>query len=54
MYDIITKVKRGEALSREEIRDTVFSYTEGNIPDYQMSSLLMAICLKGLSDEESE
>ena len=53
MYDIITKVKRGEALSREEIRDTVFSYTEGNIPDYQMSSLLMAICLKGLSDEET-
>lgn len=53
MYDIITKVKRGEALSREEIRDTVFSYTEGNIPDYQMSSLLMAICLKGLSDKET-
>ncbi len=53
MYDIITKVKREQTLSDSEIRNTVFAYTEGKIPDYQMSSLLMAICLKGLSDKET-
>ncbi len=53
MYDIITKVKRGEALTRDEIRESVFNYTRGNIPDYQVSALLMAVCLKGLSDPET-
>ena len=53
MYDIITKVKRGEPLTREEIRETVFSYTRGDIPDYQASAFLMAVCLKGLSDTET-
>ncbi len=53
MYDIITKVKRGEPLTREEIRETVFSYTRGDIPDYQASAFLMAVCLRGLSDPET-
>lgn len=52
MYDIITKVKRREPLSREEIREVVFGYTRGEIPDYQISALLMAICYSGLSDAE--
>lgn len=52
-YDIIAKKKRGEALSNDEIAELVKEYTCGNIPDYQMSALLMAICLKGMNTEET-
>ncbi len=52
MYDIITKVKRKEELSREEIREFIFSYTKGEIPDYQVSALLMAIYFNGMTDRE--
>ena len=52
-YDIIVKKKRGEALSNDEIAELVKEYTCGNIPDYQMSALLMAICLKGMNTEET-
>ncbi|MBO7304910.1 MAG: thymidine phosphorylase [Clostridia bacterium] len=53
IYDVITKKKHGEALTEQEIRFFVSEYTAGNIPDYQVSSLLMAICLKGMNDEET-
>ena len=53
MYDIITKKKHGEALSADEIEYVVSGFTAGTIPDYQMSSLLMAICLKGMNIEET-
>ena len=53
MYDIITKKKHGEILSEEEIRFAVNGFTDGSIPDYQMSALLMAICLKGMNDAET-
>ena len=53
MYEIITKKKQGRRLSEEEIRATVLGYTEGNIPDYQISALLMAICLKGMDEDET-
>lgn len=53
MYDIITKKKRGGELSDEEIRAFVEGYTKGEIPDYQVSSLLMAIYFKGMSDRET-
>ncbi len=53
MYEIITKKKRGEPLSKEEIRYFTNGYTSGSIPDYQASSLLMAICLKGMNAEET-
>lgn len=52
-YDIIAKKKRNEELSEEEIRFFISGYTEGNIPDYQVSALLMAICLNGMSDTET-
>ncbi len=52
-YDIIMKKKRGEALSRDEIRDFVGGYTAGKTPDYQASALLMAICLNGMNDDET-
>ena len=53
VYDLILKKKRGEALSDEEIRDFVFYYTDGSIPDYQASALLMAICFQGMNERES-
>lgn len=53
MYDIITKKKHGEALSTEEIEYFVNGYTNGSIPDYQASALLMAICLKLMKREET-
>ena len=52
MYDIIAEKKRGGTLSEEEIRFFVKGYTDGNIPDYQISALLMAICLNGMTDGE--
>ncbi len=53
MYDIITKKKRGETLTEDEIRCFISEYTDGKIPDYQVSALLMAICLNGMNDEET-
>ena len=53
MYDIIGKKKRGERLSDDEIRFFVRGYSDGTIPDYQASALLMAVCLKGMTDDET-
>lgn len=53
MVDLIQKKRDGFALSRDEIDFIVFGYTQGTIPDYQMSALLMAIYLKGMDDEET-
>ncbi|RCX19309.1 thymidine phosphorylase [Anaerobacterium chartisolvens] len=52
MVDLINKKKNGEFLSGEEINYIVRGYTEGQIPDYQMSAFLMAVCLKGMNREE--
>ncbi len=53
MYDLITKKKHGEELSADEIRYLVNGFTEGSIPDYQMSSFCMATLFKGMSDRET-
>ena len=53
MVDIIIKKKEGLKLSKEEIEFFVKGITDGSIPDYQASALLMAICLKGMDDEET-
>ena len=53
IFDIITKKKQGEELTRDEISFFVNGYTNGDIPDYQISALLMAICIKGMSEEET-
>lgn len=53
MYDIITKKKHGDVLTDEEIAYVVSGFTEGSIPDYQVSALLMAICLKGMNIRET-
>lgn len=52
IIDIITKKKNKEILSKEEIEYTINEYVKGNIKDYQMSSLLMAICINKMNDEE--
>ena len=53
MYDIIEKKKHGGELCRDEIYEMIKLYTEDKIPDYQMSSLLMAIYFKGMTPEET-
>ncbi len=53
MFDIISKKKYGETLTREEIEYVVKGYTSGIIPDYQMSAFLMAIYFQGMSYEET-
>jgi len=52
VYELITKKKRGEALTDEEISYLINGYTNGSIPDYQMSAFLMAVCFRGMSDKE--
>ena len=53
IYDIITKKKLGHALSEAEIEYAVNAYMSGDVADYQMSALLMAICLKGMNRAET-
>ena len=53
MYDLITKKKHGEELSREEIKFIVDGFTDGSIPDYQMSSFSMAVYFCGMTDRET-
>ena len=52
IVDIINKKRLGQELSYKEL-DTFFNgYLEGRVKDYQMSSLLMAICINGMTEEE--
>lgn len=50
--DIINKTKRSVSLTDEEIGWLVNGYTEGTVPDYQMSAWLMAVCINGLTEHE--
>ncbi|SOB94133.1 pyrimidine-nucleoside phosphorylase [Ureibacillus xyleni] len=52
MVDLIEKKRNGEELSTEEIRFFVNGYTDGSIPDYQVSSLMMAIYFQDMNDRE--
>lgn len=53
MYDIILKKRDGGKLTKEEIDFVIDGYTNGTIPDYQMSSLLMAIYFQKMDEEET-
>lgn len=53
IISIIEKKKLGEQLTTEEIQFWIDGYTKGNIPDYQVSALLMAIRLKGMTKRET-
>lgn len=52
ILSIIEKKKNKQPLTKEEIRYFINGYTKEEIPDYQISSLLMAIRLNGMEDEE--
>ena len=52
MIDIILKKRDGGKLSQAEIQYFVRGYTEGSIPDYQASALLMAFFFRGIDREE--
>ena len=52
IVDIIIKKREGLELTKEEIYFVINGYVSGNIPDYQVSSFLMAIFLKGMTKEE--
>lgn len=52
MYDIIANKRDGKALTDEEIKFFIEGYVAGDIPDYQVSALLMAIYLRGMDDRE--
>ena len=52
MVDIIEKKREGKELTKEEIRFFVNGYTEGTVPDYQVSALLMAIYFQDMTDAE--
>jgi len=53
MYDIIDKKRNGYELTSCEIEFFIKGYVKGEIPDYQISALLMAICCKGMTDAET-
>lgn len=53
MYDIIMKKRNGGELSKEEICFFVDGYTKGEIPDYQVSALMMAIYFQKMSQQET-
>ncbi len=53
MYDIIQKKRDGEALTEKEIRWFIEEYVKGNLPDYQVAALCMAIYFRGMNLEET-
>ena len=53
MYDLIMKKRNGKALTDQEIAFMIHGYAAGNIPDYQMSAMLMAIWFRGMNDHET-
>ncbi|WP_090744746.1 pyrimidine-nucleoside phosphorylase [Mesobacillus persicus] len=52
MVDLIEKKRDGQELSTEEIQFIINGYTDGSIPDYQVSALTMAIFFKGMTEKE--
>lgn len=52
IVDLINKKKHGESLTKDEIDFFILGYTNGDLPDYQVSALLMAIYFKGMDTRE--
>lgn len=53
MYDLIIKKRNGGVLDKAEIEYMIREFTAGNIPDYQMSAMMMAIYFRGMSPQET-
>ena len=53
ILDLINKKRLGLELSYKEIADFFNGYLDGDVADYQMSAMLMAICINGMTDEET-
>ncbi len=53
MYDLILKKRNGFSLTEEEIRFMIKGFTAGEIPDYQMSAMMMAIYFQGMNEDET-
>lgn len=51
--ELIRKKKSGQAHTREEIQHLIKNYATDNLPDYQMSAWLMAVCFQGMTAEET-
>jgi pyrimidine-nucleoside phosphorylase len=52
VYEVLNRKRRGAPLDTREIELFIERYTRGEIPDYQMSALLMAIAINGMTAEE--
>jgi pyrimidine-nucleoside phosphorylase len=50
---VIQRKRDGHGLTEAEIRDFILGFTRGEIPDYQMSALAMAVCFQGMTGEET-
>ncbi|MDO5572387.1 MAG: pyrimidine-nucleoside phosphorylase [bacterium] len=53
MGGLIVKKRNGDALTKEEIEFMINGYVKGEIPDYQMAAMMMAIYFMGMNDEET-
>ena len=53
MYDLIMKKRNGNILTKDEIHYMIEGYTRGEIPDYQMSAMMMAVYFQGMNEEET-
>ena len=53
VYEVLNRKRRREALEPAIIEEIINRYTAGTIPDYQMSALLMAIAINGMTGEET-
>ena len=52
IVDIINKKRLGKILSKQELEFFFNGYLNGEVTDYQMSALLMAICINNMTDKE--
>ena len=53
MVDLIEKKRDGGVLTDDEIRFIIKGFTDGSIPDYQMSAFAMTVFYKGMTDHET-
>ena len=53
IVDIIEKKRDGGELSREEIEALILGYVKEQVPDYQVAAFLMAVVLRGMTDQET-